>query len=214
MRYIEPILTLIRKNPIETGLISLALLISIISFIPQEAPTIQPTPKDTIEEDKTSEPTLFVEVSGAVVSPDVYAVVPGTHMKEVISMAGGLSDTADRLYVGRNYNLARLVGDQEKIYIPYVWDIQNGTFYEQKRILEYLQPLYLSSSPNSPNSQNPLTLSLNTASSEELDTLPGIGPATVQKIIDSRPYTTIDELLSKKVVNQTTYDKIKNLITP
>ena len=218
MRYIEPILTLIRKNPIETGLISLALLISIISFIPQEAPTIQPTPKDTIEEDKTSEPTLFVEVSGAVVSPDVYAVVPGTHMKEVISMAGGLSDTADRLYVGRNYNLARLVGDQEKIYIPYVWDIQNGTFYEQKRVLEYLQPLYQTPLSGDGIGQalkpqtKSLQISINDASAQELDTLPGVGPVTAQKIVDSRPYTTVGELVSKKVVNASTFDSMKDLI--
>ena len=224
MRYVETILALIRKNPIEIGLISLALLISVISFIPQEAPTIQPTLQDTIEEDETSEPTLFVEVSGAVLHPDVYLVPPGTHMKEVIDRAGGLSDTADRLYVGRNYNLARLVGDQEKIYIPYVWDIQNGTFYEQKRVLEYLQPLYHTPSTDSTSSLQAtsgqaltkegggLTISINDATSQELDTLPGVGPVTAQKIVDSRPYTTVGELVSKKVVNASTFDSMKDLI--
>ena len=92
--------------------------------------------------------TLSVEVSGAVVEQDVYEVSPGTRLKDMIDLAGGLSDEADKRYVARNYNLAKYVGDQEKIYIPYIRDIVNGTFVEQKRILEYLQPLYLQSSQN------------------------------------------------------------------
>jgi len=164
--------------------------------------------------------TLSVEVSGAVVEQDVYEVSPGTRLKDMIDLAGGLSDEADKRYVARNYNLAKYVGDQEKIYIPYIWDIVNGTFVEQKRILEYLQPLYLQSSQNNqsslastkPQTETVLTLSINTASLEELDTLPGIGPVTGQKIIENRPYISVDELLSKKVVNQSTYDKIKNNI--
>lgn len=209
MRYVENILAVIRNNPIETGLISLALLISIISFIPRDATTIQPLPEAIDKQDAIDEPMLFVEVSGAVVNPDVYSVAPGTHMKEVIDMAGGLSDVADTLYVGRNYNLARLVGDQEKIYIPYVWDIQNGTFYEQNRVLEYLQPVYQNLSENQSQS---LQISLNEASPQELDTLPGVGPVTAQKILDSRPYTTVDELVSKKVVNASTFETMKDLI--
>lgn len=218
MRYIELILAPIRKNPIEIGLISLAILISIISFILHNQASEPDVQSATIEEDKTSEPTLSVEVSGAVVSPDVYAVLPGTNIKEVIGRAGGLSDTADRLYVGRNYNLARLVGDQDKIYIPYVWDIQNGTFYEQKRVLEYLQPLYQTPLSGDGIGQalepqtSSLQISINDASAQELDTLPGVGPVTAQKIVDSRPYTTVSELVTKKVVNQSTFDSMKDLI--
>jgi competence protein ComEA len=229
MRYIEPILALLRKNPIEAGLISLALLISIISFIPrthaspsevQGVSTTQSLSNGTSESDEKDNPTLLVEVSGAVVNPDVYMVAPGTHMKEAIDMAGGLSDTADRQYVGRNYNLARLVGDQEKIYIPYVWDIQNGTFYEQKRVLEYLQPLYLNKTPlltkegssDVTSEGGGLTISINDATSQELDTLPGVGPVTAQKIVDSRPYAAVDELVSKKVVNASVFESLKELV--
>ncbi|KKQ36635.1 MAG: hypothetical protein US54_C0061G0009 [Candidatus Roizmanbacteria bacterium GW2011_GWA2_37_7] len=235
MLTIDIVYRFIKLHPIETTLISLASIITIISFILQfKSTSIQPTvlsaqtsQNDTVSinnsqptTENQSPTTLSVEVSGAVVEQDVYEVSPGTRLKDMIDLAGGLSDEADKRYVARNYNLAKYVGDQEKIYIPYIWDIVNGTFVEQKRILEYLQPLYLQSSQNNqsslastkPQTETVLTLSINTASLEELDTLPGIGPVTGQKIIENRPYISVDELLSKKVVNQSTYDKIKNNI--
>ena len=56
-------------------------------------------------------------------------------------------------------------------------------------------------------------LDINSASKEELDALPGIGEAYAQKIVDNRPYRTKRDLVTKKIIPQSTYDKIQDRIT-
>jgi len=56
-------------------------------------------------------------------------------------------------------------------------------------------------------------ISLNQSSMTELESLPGVGPSTAQKIIDNRPYSSIEELLIKKSVSKAVYQKIKDQVS-
>jgi len=60
-----------------------------------------------------------------------------------------------------------------------------------------------------PATQKKGPLDLNSASTDELKTLPGIGDAYAKKIVENRPYKRKDELVHKKIIPESTYEKIK-----
>ena len=167
------------------------------------------------EQDFGGQGKIFVDVSGAVKKPNLYQVDFGARIKEVIDRAEGLSDDADTLFFHRNFNLARIVTDQEKIYVPSISEINNGIFVQNQRTLDYITPVTgdVNIAPTTDTTTNNQLINLNSATIEELDQLPGIGQVTANKIIINRPYTTLDELLTKKVVNKGVFEKIKSLIS-
>ncbi len=215
-----------RKYAIEIALILIAGVITVVSLVrqsyspPTSSEAVAQLRNESISVTPPPKRSVLVDVSGAVYNPGVYEATAGARIGDLVEMAGGISYEADRYFVARNFNMARFVGDQDKIYIPFMFDIALGTFTERKRVLEYLQPLGSNNDISSDviqesnsKSEEGLTISINEASAEELDILPGVGSVTVQKIIENRPYSSIEDLLNKKVMNQATYEKIKDKIS-
>ncbi len=196
------------KYPIEIILIVIAILITSITFLyySKDSHSKALSSIETSSIEVPSVNTIMVDLSGSVEKPDVYTISPEKTLHELIKMAGGLSKDADRDYISKHINLANTLTDKEKIYIPSEDDIEEGFTTIQTE--NPIQP----STVNSAATTNSTGISINNASQQELDSLPGIGPITAQKIIDNRPYKSVEELLQKKALNTTTFEKIKELI--
>jgi len=204
----------LQKYKIEVILITMALIISCISgFIFYQS--YQPNQNEEIlieKEPATKIPaSIMIDLAGAVNQPGVYEVTSGARLKDAIDLAAGLTVEADTNFFNRNFNLARYLTDQEKIYIPSVLEIASGFFAETPRTLDYASPI--NPSVNSSGSQGEtLQININSATVDELDTLPGIGKITAEKIIQNRPYKSIDELSTRKIVNKSVWEKIKSQV--
>ena len=152
--------------------------------------------------------TITVDVSGAVENPFVYTLNSNARIIDAIQKAGGITSDADEAFVKRNVNYARIVDDQEKIYIPFLSDTLNGYVLENKRIIDYTQP-----NIRTKQSEDTARININAASVLELDQLPGIGKVQSEVIFNGRPYTAIDDLVKNNIIKQSVYDKIKNQIS-
>ena len=142
---------------------------------------------------------IKVDVEGQVVKPGVYSLMRDARVQDALIAAGGLSAAANR----NALNLAQKISDGQKIYVPAVG--------EAAAVSGGMGSLVSGGDTGGENSSG--LVSINSASQSELESLPGIGPVSAGKIIDGRPYGSLDELLSKKVVGKATYEKIKDLIT-
>lgn len=127
---------------------------------------------------------IYVHVSGAVVAPGVYEVKAGARKLDALKLAGGVQTNADLNRV----NLAGFVEDGEQIYVPQkgealpevaVKSKKGKTSTTSKR--KTTPKPKIKTTPPPPGPWN-----LNTATLEQLDTVPGIGPALAAKIIQYR----------------------------
>jgi len=205
----------LRKYAVESILLGIALILGITSitiYVYNSASSKEESSKDKITVQTPVESTIYmIEVGGAVKKAGVYSFKSGQRLRDAIEKAEGLSDEADVSFFARNFNLARFLTDQEKIYIPSQQEIINDIFSSRKILLDYTQPQTITRI--SQETITPSVISINTSTAEEIDALPGIGAATSSKIIQSRPYTTLEELITKKVVSKNIFEQIKNLIT-
>jgi competence protein ComEA len=167
----------------------LAALVWVVSRSPSgEAVVLRPAP---------TEKPLIVYITGAVPRPGVYALPKDARVQDAISAAGGFLAEAEKSQI----NLAALVEDGEKLDIPYV---------------EGAAPVLGTPVPEVVTSTTEL-ININTASLAELDTLPGVGPTTAQKIIDYRqqngPFINKEDLINVSGIGPGTYERLKDLIT-
>lgn len=156
---------------------------------------------------------IAVHVIGAVPRPGLYEFAEGARVQDAIDAAGGLLSTANVNAI----NLAALLGDGQQLSIPY--ESGQGLVGNAAAALELPGSFdnNESASEESSLSADGELININTATLEELDGLPGIGPTIAQRIIDYRtengPFSTIEEIMDVSGVGIATFDEIKDLIT-
>ena len=148
---------------------------------------------------------IYIDVAGAVNRPSVVTLEPESRVFEAIAQAGGLTKDADT----RETNLARVVSDGEKIYIPTKKEMENRSINTGSN--------GSIGSGQSTGSQVSALININTADSETLQELTGVGPSTAEKIINYREeygsFTTIEDLKNVSGIGDKTFNKFKNKIT-
>ncbi len=153
----------------------------------------------------TAPPPLFVQVAGAVHRPGVYEVQPGARVFQVLLMAGGMTAEADSEAVP----LAAEVADGACIRVPLVGEVMAAPS---------LQVPAVPGAAGSAGSPAAGPVSLSTGTEAELDTLPGVGPKTAQRIIAYRaengPFASVEQLEEVPGIGAATVERLRDLVVP
>lgn len=176
---------------------------------------------------KAAASKIYVYICGAVNKPGVYQISAGTRLNAAIALAGGLLPDADATHL----NLAKKLTDGERAYIPKIGEKPMPTTNDPADTQGNN-----ASGPASGNGANgtnstasgssyglPATawnadgkLNLNAATADDLDKLPGIGPAFIARILDYRKkqngFTEIAQLRNIEGIGPKTYAKLKPLV--
>lgn len=149
---------------------------------------------------------IAVHVIGAVPRPGLYEFAEGARVQDAIDAAGGLLAGGDTTSI----NLAALLEDGQQLNIPF----KAG---QEPDPLQTQMPFLPGATATDEPSEDIELININTASVEELDSLPGIGPTIAQRIIDYRDenglFQTIEDIMNVSGVGPSTFDQIKDLIT-
>lgn len=163
-----------------------------VSVIPETGaePMVQ-TSDSAVSEDVL----IMVDVAGAVADPSVVELPEGSRVFEAIEKAGGLTSEGD----AGALNQAEILSDGQKIYIPTKQELKTSSFS------------FIS------NANQSGLININTADSAELQNIPGVGPATAEKIINYRnengKFKSVEEIKNVSGIGDKTFDKMKNKIT-
>lgn len=146
---------------------------------------------------KESRPRLTVHVVGAVRRPGLYRFDEGSRVADAVERAGGAARKADLSAI----NLAAPLADGLQVVVPRRMPVAGGAG---------------AAASTAPVPSGPLRL--NTATAEQLDELPGVGPVTAQKIIDYREqngaFTSVDELDAVPGIGPARLETLRDLVAP
>jgi competence protein ComEA len=152
---------------------------------------------------------VFVHVLGAVARPGLFEVHQGARVVDVVAAAGGLLPTADET----GLNLARPVSDGEQLYVPAQGEVGSGP-----PAAAQAGPGGTAGVPGAAGTGGAVPkVNLNTATMADLDTLPRIGPAMAQRILDYRAaegrFASVEDLRNVTGIGDKTFAALKDLIT-
>ena len=165
---------------------------------------------------------IYVDVSGAVNTPMVVCIPEGSRVFEALDAAGGKSAEASV----KTLNLAAICEDGQKIYVPTEEEVKEGTA-EAAQAGSGTDSTGSSgtgtgssatsgSTAGSTSSTSQGKVNINTAGSEELQTLTGVGPAIASRIIDYRnkngAFKSIEDLTNVSGIGEKTLEKFKDEI--
>jgi competence protein ComEA len=151
--------------------------------------------------------SIVVDVQGAVAAPGVRALPAGSRVADAIDAAGGYGIDADLGRAASAINLAQLLSDGEQIRVPALGDAQAAAEASSGGV---------GSTAATGSGGDGGLVNLNTATPEELEALPGIGPVTVQKIVAARqeqPFASLDDAVQRGVINRGQLEDIQGVAT-
>ncbi|SUO79614.1 helix-hairpin-helix domain-containing protein [Streptococcus equinus] len=162
-------------------------------------------PKTAKSASKSESDKIFVDIKGAVRKEGVYELISGSRVTDVVKLAGGFTDDADK----KSVNLAEKVADESVIYVARV-----GEEVTPESTTSQIKNTAASGALQDADSAQ---INLNTASLEELQTISGIGAKRAQDIIDYRDNnggcSSVDDLKNVSGIGEKTLEKLKAEVT-
>lgn len=177
----------------------------------QPAPIVIHPPEPTTTPAPTSTPSpIRVYVNGQVSAAAVYELPPNSIVEDAIAVAGGFTNQANTAVV----NMAQKLSDGAQVYVPAededvaVVAVVNTAVSSGNSVSDNTEPSEINSGG---------LININTATIEMLDSLPGIGPSTAQKIVDHRDanglFQMIEEIMDVSGIGEAKFGQIEALIT-
>jgi competence protein ComEA len=159
---------------------------------------------------------LVVDVQGAVLHPGVVRLAAGARIGDAIAAAGGYGPRVATERVGQALNLAALLRDGDQVVVPSRDDPASGAIGAGGGAAASGPAGGTGGAAATAGGGSGAPVDLNHATEAELDALPGIGPVTAGKIVAARaeqPFTSVDDLRSRKLVGAALFERIKTLVT-